>query len=323
MKAKILAKLKNSNTYISGQELSKEFNVSRTAIWKIISRLREEGYEIEAVKNKGYRIVSVPDILSKSELESVVKSEYTICYEDEVDSTNNYAKRIAEQGAKNKTLVVSDCQFAGKGRKGKSFSSVKQQGIFMTLLIRPDIKPQNASMLTIIAAVAVQNGIYKATGLECKIKWPNDIICNGKKICGILTEMSTEMQSINYIVIGIGINTGNDSFPDDIKDVATSIKIETGGKSYKRSSIIAEVINSFDEYYEKFVSCQNLSCIKEYYDKYLVNAGEKVKIVGEKESYEAVAIGIDDDGELLVNRNGKIVKIVSGEVSVRGVYGYV
>lgn len=323
MKAKILAKLKNSDTYISGQELSQEFNVSRTAIWKIITKLREEGYEIEAIKNKGYKIVNAPDILSKSELESVVKDEYTICYEDEVDSTNNYAKKIAEQGAKNKTLIVSDCQYAGKGRKGKSFASARHQGIFMTILIRPDIKPQNASKLTIIAAVAVWAGIYKATGLKCKIKWPNDIICNGKKICGILTEMSTEMQSINYIVIGIGINTGNDSFPDDIKEVATSIKIEAGGKSYKRSSIIAEVINSFDIYYEKFTECQNLGFIKEDYNKYLVNAGERVKIFGEKESYEAVALGIDDDGELLINRDGKIVKIVSGEVSVRGVYGYV
>lgn len=321
MKSKILAKLKSTDGYVSGQEICEEFNVSRTAIWKIINKLRAEGYNIEAVSHKGYRIVNAPDILSKDEIESVVDN-YKIIYMDEVDSTNNYAKRLAEDGEKADTLIVSDSQSAGRGRKGRSFASLKGKGIFMTLLKHPKLEPQKASMITIVAAMAAREGILNATGLSCNIKWPNDIIYDGKKVCGILTEMSAEMQNINYVVIGIGINTSNESFSDDIKDVAVSIKM-AGKNTIKRSSIIAETVKSFDKYFEEFEKTGNLDCIVSEYNKYLANAGNKVKIISEDSEYEAIALGIDDEGRLLVNKEGKIIKIVSGEVSVRGVYGYV
>lgn len=321
MKSKILAKLKSTDGYVSGQEICEEFNVSRTAIWKIINKLRAEGYDIEAVSHKGYRIVNAPDILSKDEIESVVDN-YKIIYMDEVDSTNNYAKRLAEDGEKADTLIVSDSQSAGRGRKGRSFASLKGKGIFMTLLKHPKLEPQKASMITIVAAMAAREGILNATGLSCNIKWPNDIIYDGKKVCGILTEMSAEMQNINYVVIGIGINTSNESFSDDIKDVAVSIKM-AGKNTIKRSSIIAETVKSFDKYFEEFEKTGNLDCIVSEYNKYLANAGNKVKIISEDSEYEAIALGIDDEGRLLVNKEGKIIKIVSGEVSVRGVYGYV
>lgn len=359
MKTKILEMLKNSEEYVSGQEICDSLNVSRTAIWKIMNKLREDGYIIEAVKNKGYKLCETPDILSKSEIESSfatskIASDYEIVYLDEIDSTNNYAKLIAEQGAKDLTLVVSDCQTKGKGRRGRSFESPKGVGIFMTYLLKPDIPPIKASMLTIIAATAVRMGIHKSTGLDCKIKWPNDIVSNGKKVCGILTEMSAEMEGINYVVVGIGINVNNEAFPAEIANVATSIKIEVDSmrnkddiltmdnKSSKnksvtqdncvsqdiigfvqRSKVIAAVTEAFDKYYREFVKCQDLSCIRADYDKYLINAGEKVKIVKGDESYEAIAKGIADTGELIIERNGNIEKVMSGEVSVRGVYGYV
>ncbi len=321
MKSKILAKLKNTTDYVSGQELCQEFNVSRTAIWKIINKLRDEGYEIEAVSHKGYRIVNAPDILSQNEIESVVDN-YKIVYKDEIDSTNNYAKRLAEDGEKEDMLIVSDCQTAGRGRNGRSFASLKGKGIFMTLLKHPKLEPQKASMVTIVTAMAVREGIFNATGLECNIKWPNDIVYDGKKVCGILTEMSAEMQNINYVVIGIGINTSNESFSEDIKDVAVSIKM-TGKNTIKRSSIIEQVIKSFDKYFTEFEKTSDLEYLREEYNKYLVNAGNKVRIVAEDTDYEAIALGIDHEGRLLVNKDGKIIKIVSGEVSVRGVYGYV
>lgn len=321
MKSKILSKLKNADGYVSGQEICEEFEVSRTAVWKIINKLREEGYEIVAVNNKGYRMIKAPDILSRDEIESVTAG-YKIIYEEEVDSTNNYAKRMAEAGENEDALIVTDSQTAGRGRKGRSFASERGKGIFMTILKHPKLEPQRASMLTIVAAMAAREGIYKATGLECSIKWPNDIVYNGRKICGILTEMSAEMQNINYVVIGIGINTSQDNFSEDIKEVAVSIKM-TGKKTVKRSTIIAEVMKSFDKYFDKFEETAGLAFIREEYNKYLVNAGNKVKIISDSGDYEAVALGIDNEGRLLVNKEGRLIKIVSGEVSVRGVYGYV
>lgn len=322
MKSKILAKLKEKDSYVSGQELCEALGISRTAVWKIISKLREEGYIIDAVRNKGYKILEAPDIITKSEIESLINSSYSVVYEDETDSTNNKAKLLAEKGASDKTIIIADSQTAGKGRKGKSFESKKGQGIFMSILLRPGISPTKASMITILAAAAVRCGIYNATGLECNIKWPNDIIYDGKKLCGILTEMNTEMEYINYVIAGIGINVSNEVFDKELSKVATSLKIITG-KEYKRSNIIAAVTECFDKYYEEFLKVEDLSFIRADYEPYLINIGRRVKIIGVKESYEAVAIGIDNDGELIVERNGKMEKVISGEVSVRGVYGYV
>ncbi len=322
MKTEILSKLKNSDGYVSGQELCESLQVSRTAVWKVINQLREEGYIIEALNNKGYRIVATPDILSKSEIESSISPDYDIIYLDEVDSTNNYAKLVAERGAKNQTLVVSDTQTAGKGRRGRNFISPKGVSIFMTLLLRPEILPQKASQITIVAAMAVRDGIMKSTGMDCNIKWPNDIICGGKKLCGILTEMSCEMQSVNYVVVGIGINVNNTVFPEDIEKVATSIKLETGVDT-QRSVLIASVMEAFDKYYTLFLKTGDLSLIKGKYNEHLINAGKTVNVISTNGSYEAIAIEMDDDGELIVKKDGVLTKVLSGEVSVRGVYGYV
>lgn len=322
MKTEILSKLKNSDGYVSGQELCESLQVSRTAVWKVINQLREEGYIIEALNNKGYRIVATPDILSKSEIESSISPDYDIIYLDEVDSTNNYAKLVAERGAKNQTLVVSDTQTAGKGRRGRNFISPNGVSIFMTLLLRPEILPQKASQITIVAAMAVRDGIMKSTGMDCNIKWPNDIICGGKKLCGILTEMSCEMQSVNYVVVGIGINVNNTVFPEDIEKVATSIKLETGVDT-QRSGLIASVMEAFDKYYTLFLKTGDLSLIKGKYNKHLINAGKTVNVISTNGSYEAIAIEMDDDGELIVKKDGVLTKVLSGEVSVRGVYGYV
>ena len=212
MKSEILAALRSADGYVSGQELCEKFGVSRTAVWKAINQLKQAGYEIEAVQNKGYHIVSSPDILSRTELESNRKTTWVgeeIHYFDSTDSTNTRAKRLAEDGAVHGTLVVADEQTGGRGRRGRVWESQKGVSIYMSLVLKPEIEPNHASMLTLITAMAVAGGIEKTTGLECKIKWPNDIVIHGKKVCGILTEMSTQMDYINYIVIGIGINVQN------------------------------------------------------------------------------------------------------------------
>ena len=325
MKTKILEELKNNNGYISGQDLCEKCNVSRTAIWKVINQLKAEGYEIDSVSNKGYKIISYPDILSKSEIQSSL-SENTfvqeVVYLESVDSTNNKAKILGEEGALDGTLIVSELQQAGKGRRGKGFQSPKGEGIYMTLLLRPEIVPIKASMITIVAAMAAREGLLKACNIDGKIKWPNDIVVEGKKICGILTEMSSELDCINHVVVGMGFNVNNSNMPDDIKDIAVSVKMITG-KEYKRSNIIAEVIRAFEKYYKLFLQSENLENIKKEYNKNLIHFNKEVVIIKGNEKYTAKSLGIDDDGELLIKREGVEEKVISGEVSVRGVYGYV
>ncbi|MBC5754259.1 biotin--[acetyl-CoA-carboxylase] ligase [Roseburia sp. BX0805] len=325
MKAEILTILKDTDGYVSGQELCERFGVSRTAVWKAMNQLKKEGYEIESVQNKGYHLVKTPDILSKNELVSIRKTKWVgteICYFDVTDSTNTQAKSLGEGDAPNGTLVVAGKQESGRGRRGRSFESPAGTGIFMTLLLRPEIEPQNASMLTLVSALAVAKGIEHMVDLPVQIKWPNDIVINGKKVCGILTEMSAQMDYVNYIVIGIGINVGNEEFPEEIKDVATSIYLESG-KHVNRAMLIEKIWEEFEDYYELYEKTQDLSSLVKEYDSYLVNRGQKVRVLDSKEPYEGKAMGITDRGELIVDTWEARRLVAAGEVSVRGVYGYV
>lgn len=325
MKAEILTILKDTDGYVSGQELCERFGVSRTAVWKAMNQLKKEGYEIESVQNKGYHLVKTPDILSKNELVSIRKTKWVgteICYFDVTDSTNTQAKSLGEGDAPNGTLVVAGKQESGRGRRGRSFESPAGTGIFMTLLLRPEIEPQNASMLTLVSALAVAKGIEHMVDLPVQIKWPNDIVINGKKVCGILTEMSAQMDYVNYIVIGIGINVGNEEFPEEIKDMATSIYLESG-KHVNRAMLIEKIWEEFEDYYELYEKTQDLSSLVKEYDSYLVNRGQKVRVLDSKEPYEGKAMGITDRGELIVDTWEARRLVSAGEVSVRGVYGYV
>lgn len=325
IKTKVLMELKDSDTYVSGQDICERCGVSRTAVWKIINQLKGEGYEIDSVTNKGYKIINAPDILSKSEIESVISDVSIVnkvVFFQETDSTNTRAKIFGEEGMTDGTLVVADCQNKGKGRRGRSFTSPRGQSIYMTFLLRPDISPVKASMITILSAMAVRGALSEVCGINALIKWPNDVVAEGKKICGILTEMSAELTKVNYVVVGIGINVNNEKMPKDIENVAISARMLTGS-THRRSLIIGSVCKWFGIYYDKFISTLNLSQIKEEYNQYLVNFNKEVEIVRDNESYNAKSLGIDDEGRLIIERNGKTEIVMSGEVSVRGVYGYV
>ena len=221
MKAEILKILKKEKDYVSGQELCESLGVSRTAVWKAIRQLEEQGYVIEAVRNKGYRLVEEADVLTVAELHSVLDTKWLgkeLEYYYETDSTNNRARDAAEKGASHGFLAVADCQTAGKGRRGRVWNSPHGTDIYMSFVLRPTFTPSQASMLTLVAGMAVVKGVQKATGLSAMIKWPNDAVVNGKKICGILTEMSTEEDAIRYVVPGIGINVNATEFPEEIRD---------------------------------------------------------------------------------------------------------
>ena len=313
MKAEILKMLSETNSYVSGQELCNKFGVSRTAVWKAINQLKENGYEIEAVQNKGYHLLSAPDVMDVTELESIHSTEWAGCelyYYDSIDSTNTKAKELAEDGHPSGTLVVADQQTAGKGRRGRSWESPTGTGIFMTLMLKPEINPNNASMLTLVAAMAPTRAIRRVPGVPAMIKWPNDIVMNGKKVCGILTEMSAQFDYINHIVIGIGINVHNEEFPEEIKETASSLFLESGQHIHRASLI-------------EYLKTEDMEGLQKEYDTMLVNRGRQVRVLDPKEPFEGKAMGITKKGELIVDTWESRKLVSSGEVSVRGIYGYV
>lgn len=326
MKEEILRLLRSADGYISGQELCNRFGVSRTAVWKAINQLKEAGYEIEAQQNKGYRLMAAPDLMTEAEIKSLMHTEWVakeVLYFDTIDSTNTKAQELAEKGYPSGTLVVADKQESGKGRRGRNWVSPSGTGIFMTLMIKPDINPNNASMLTLVAALAVAKAITSVTGEEALIKWPNDIVINGKKVCGILTEMNAQFDYINHIVVGIGINVHNESFPEEISQMASSLMIEAGGKRFHRAQIIAETMSYFEQYYDTFLKTQDLSALVREYDELLVNMNKAVRVLDPKEPFDGKAMGITPKGELIVDTWESRKLVSSGEVSVRGIYGYV
>lgn len=326
MKTEILKMLREADGYVSGQQLSQMLGVSRTAVWKVIRQLQDEGYQVEAVRNRGYRIASSPDVISKEELESLMDTEWAgrnIVYYDSVDSTNLRTRQLGDEGAPNGTLVVADRQTAGRGRRGHAWESPSGCSIYMSLLLRPQIAPDKAAMLTLVMACSVAEGIQGCEDVELKIKWPNDIIINGKKLVGILTEMSTQIDYINHVTVGVGINVNQTEFPEEIRKTATSLRMECG-HTVRRAPIIAAVMKRLEENYEIFLRTEDLSGLLEKYTAMLVNKDRDVRILGAKEEYQAHALGITPTGELIVRReDGTLENIYAGEVSVRGVYGYV
>ena len=246
-----------------------------------------------------------------------------------IDSTNKKAKELAMAGAQHGTLVTADGQNAGMGRRGRSWTSEENAGIYMTMILRPKIKTDKASMLTLVAALAVEKGICAAceaigesVSSKTRIKWPNDIVLNKKKICGILTELGLNGTEIDYVVIGIGINVNNKEFPEEIVQTASSLFLETG-REIDRELLITEVWKQFFVYYEQFIETMDLTLLKEEYEEVLVNKEEKVNVLDPLGAYTGFAKGITNTGELIVDTEEEIRFVSSGEVSVRGIYGYV
>ena len=292
--------LRQSDGYLSGQQLCDHFQVSRTAVWKAINQLKEEGYEIEAVRNKGYRIVDIPDRITADAIKSCLETKWmakNLEYYDEIDSTNNRAKALGEAGGADGTLFVAETQTAGKGRRGRCWQSPAGSSISMSM--------------------------REKTELDIGIKWPNDLVVSGKKISGILTEMSAEIDYINHVVIGIGINVNMESFPEDIAKTATSLRIEAG-KEFRRFELIAAIMEYFEKAYEAVCEAGSLEPIMEDYNRLLVNCGRRVRVLEPEHEYDALALGIDKTGELQVEcEDGSRKSVFAGEVSVRGIYGYV
>ena len=261
--------------------------------------------------------------------------KFTIDKREEIDSTNLEVIRRAKTGAPEGTLVQAERQISGRGRRGRAWESPAGSNLYMTLLLRPDVTMEQASVLTLIMALACQEGIKEATGLDCQIKWPNDLVLHKKKVVGILTEATvleqdeafpegeTQKEHPYALACGVGINVNQMEFPDDIKATATSLRIESG-KIQKRSEIIAAIMEAFEGYYDTFMKTRDMSGLIEEYNANLVNLGNEVCVLDPAGEYRGISEGINREGALLVRlSDGTLKEIISGEVSVRGVYGYV
>lgn len=240
-------------------------------------------------------------------------------WKKEIDSTNEELKRLAVQGAVHGTVFCADRQTKGKGRRGRSWDSPSGENIYLSILLRPEMDPGQAPMLTLMCAVSAAQALETTTGTVCRIKWPNDLVWQNRKVCGILTEMSTGTEGIRYVIVGIGININRDFFPEEIASMAGSVQAGQG-----KMAIIEEFLSQFEKNYKLFEKEKTCRPFLKEYNQRLVNIGKQVQILSEGEKKIRISYGIDEGGALIVaDEYGKKEKIISGEVSVRGLYGYV
>ena len=335
MKKEILGILRIRDGFVSGQELSRLLGVSRTVIWKTVGQLKKEGYAIEAVRNRGYLLTNADDVYSQNELEQRIVTKWAgkpVSFYESVGSTNIQAKIDAENGASHGTLIAAEMQTAGRGRRGREWNSPPGSNLYFSLILKPDFPPAAASMLTLVMAFAIARGIESTADEEgvpqngrkpAEIKWPNDIVINGKKVCGILTEMSAERDYIHYVVIGCGVNVRKQDFLPEVAAKATDLESEFG-KKISRSRLLANIMKAFESEYDIFLEKKTLEDLKDRYNAILVNRNREVCVLDPKGKYSGVAGGINELGELLVELpDGGVKQVYAGEVSVRGIYGYV
>ncbi len=305
--------------WVSGESLSNQMGVSRSAVWKHISKLKEEGYSIESAPKKGYLFRKASELLLPNEiregLETKLLGKGDIVYSKEIDSTNREAKDLADEGAPEGTLILSEAQIKGKGRKGRTWFSPPKGGIYISLILRPTISPVEAPKFTLLAAVAIAEALLSMTPLNIHIKWPNDILVNGKKIAGILTEMSTEMDAVNYIVVGLGLNVNTPKFPDEIQGIATSILIETG-KVFPRVRLIQAYLQRYETYYEMYKKTGFDPIINRWKDlSNIIGKKVEVNVIGNQ--FIGEALDIDGDGALILRDDqGVFHRIISGDITL-------
>lgn len=320
MRSSILELLRNSTDYISGEDIAKRLNVSRTAIWKHIRELKVAGYEIESHSRSGYRLVQTPDLLLPNEIKSVLKTKWLghqIKHYDVIDSTNKAAKLFYSEGAADGAVVVSEEQSTGRGRLSRGWYSPAQKGIWFSVLLRPNILPQEAPKCTLMAAVAIVKAIENITGIRAGIKWPNDILYEGKKLVGILTEMNAAMEGIHYIVIGMGINVNltQEDTPEELQSISTSL-LQIGGKKVSRLNLFAEILLQLEILYEDVLT-NGFNNVFQQWRAYSITLEQEVSVIGINHTFSGRAKDIDEDGALLVETSEGIKRVLAGDVSIR------
>lgn len=344
MKYEILEMLREAAPgFVSGEVISKRLGVTRTAIWKHIRELKEEGYGIGSSSRKGYCLESAPAGLNGFEIRSGLENTVIgreVLYLEETESTNTVAKTLAGEGAVEGTVVVAGRQTAGRGRLGRTWESPVGTGLYMTVILRPSVAPEEVQFITLAASVAVVAAIRNTTGLEAGIKWPNDIVLGGKKVCGILTEMNSEMERVNFLVLGMGINVSQrpEDFPEELRDKATSLDsyargmADSGSSGHEsgpvpgpvsRLALARAVLAELDRVYAMVLGGRRAEIIKEW-KSHSQTLGREVRVIYKERELTGKAEDITEEGRLVLqDSDGVRREILSGEVSVRGLLGYI
>lgn len=320
--SQILLALRNAeNGGVSGAELSQKLSISRAAIWARIEELRKLGYEIEASPVLGYRLVSAPDVLHADDLLAGLGKTKVIGRDirvfEQTTSTNDVVEKLARDGVKEGVVVFAESQTKGRGRLGRVWTSPARKGLWFSILLRPDLRPQETTQLTVAAAIALWRAIHEETGLRPEIKWPNDILIRGKKVVGILTELSAELDRVKHVTLGVGVdvNLAANEFPVELRKIATSLRIESG-KPVCRADLATAILRELDSAYAR-VCAGKFAEVADEWEEHCTTIGQRVVIsIGERK-IRGRAESLDDDGALLVRtEHGRLERIVGGDVTL-------
>ena len=322
MRKTIVEMLKNAgDNFISGESIAGDLGISRTAVWKHVQKLRENGYEILSRERRGYKLKDAPDLLLPSEIQiglntKIIGSEMD--YHPSVDSTNRVAKALAYHGAQEGTIVVAEEQTGGKGRLERTFFSPRGKGIWFSIFLRPKFSVKDAPKCTLMAAVAVAEAMNRFN-LKAEIKWPNDIMFDGRKLVGILTEITGEISKITYIVVGIGINVNikRDEFPEELRPIAASL-CEISGKEISRVELLRAVLEEFDKLYIE-INENGFDKVIDRWKKYNITLGKEVRVISisDGENFTGKAVDLNHDGALVVETKQGLRAVYAGDVSIR------
>ena len=321
--ARILSALRQSASgFVSGAELSQQLGVTRAAIWARIEELRSLGYDIAASPHQGYQLLSVPDVLHADDLLSLVQGNKVVGRDirvfQETNSTNDVVEKLARDGVKEGVVVFAESQTKGRGRLGRKWLSPPRKGLWFSVLLRPDLRPQAATQLTVAAATALFRGIRDVTGLAPEIKWPNDILIRGRKVAGVLTELSAELDRVKHLILGIGVdvNVATSDFPTEMRKFATSLKVETG-RHLHRGDLAAAILRELDHDYER-IQTRRFPQVAGEWERHCTTIGQRIAIHLGERVLQGQAEALDVDGALLLRtQHGRLERIIGGDVTVQ------
>lgn len=309
--------VKNATVVLPGPKIASQIGVTRSTVWKYVGKLRALGVEIQGHTSSGYQLRTLPDILAPSLIQMElgdIEIGHKIIHFFRIDSTNNTALALAGEGAAEGTVVVAEEQTAGRGRFGRKWFSEKSSGIYASVILRPKLSPADAPALTLMAGLAAHRALSAATGLEVDIRWPNDLLVNHKKVCGILTEMNAELGRLHHVVLGIGVNVNNTTMPSELGAMATSLRIE-GGRSYSRAQILVGLLKELERYYKLLKNEGNAPIIRAWAKASTYAEGKTIRVRTSTEDFQAVTAGLDPNGMLRIRRgDGKEESLISGEI---------
>lgn len=317
---RILGWLRESGTPLSGEELARRLGCSRTAVWKHVASLRDAGYEIAGQRSAGYTLGAAPDRVSPAELAPHLTGTWrNVVWETEIDSTQRLARELARAGATEGTTVVAEAQTGGRGRLGRTWHSPPGVNLYASIILRPPLPPPAVPQIALVAGLAVAEAIVAATGLAPRLKWPNDVLVDGRKVAGILTEMEAEMDRVHHVIAGIGVNVNVDGFPPDLAAKATSLRLATG-RRVDRAAFAAGLLAAFEARYGRFLG-DGFAAMRGEWEACSSLTGKEVRVAASDGEVVGRVLGLDDDGALrLEGPPGHVRRIVAGEVTLPGGY---